>query len=383
MSKVHGKGAVVKIDDLGGTIGDISSAIIGSKHSPNVDHPNTTCFGARGVRREVIGLTDGDVIPINGFYTRVAGTKVHGKGAAALMDQYDMSAFFKGINLKNNITLDDTNTFGQAYKARDVPGLLDASADCQGFYDPAANASWPMIRASLAAASVIFSFAPEGWAIGNLVEMGKGVFTGTDVPLDVDKVVPVSAKTMADDGWDLGVCLHALASEAVATNSASVDETAGTANGGVGHLHVTAFVSGTATVKIQHSTDNSVWNDLITFTAVTSVTKERIELAAGTTVNRYVRVITSGTFSITFTAAFGRRSYTYGTVGTYRHFRGLLGQATSATYMLGPSGSTTGLERITGESRLRSIDLSLNNEQVVTFSGELICTGTVTYDTWP
>lgn len=383
MSKVHGKGAVVKIDDISGALGDISSAIIASKHAPKVDRPNTTCFGARGVRREVIGLTDGDVIPINGFYTRVAGTKVHGKGAAALMDQYDMSPHFKGVTVRNNIGLDDTNTFGQSAKARDVPGLLDADADCQGFYDPAANGSWPVVRASLAATSVIFSLAPEGWAIGNLVEMGKGVFEGADVSLDVDKVVPISAKAMADDGWDLGVCLHALASEAAATNSASVDETAATANGGVGHLHVTAFVSGTATVKIQHSVDNSVWVDLITFTAVTGVTKERIELAAGSAVNRYVRVITTGTFSITFTATFGRRSYTYGAVGTYRHFRGLLGLAASTSYQLGPSGSTAAMERITGESRLRSLELSMSNEEVVKFSGELLCTGAVTYDVWP
>jgi hypothetical protein len=65
-------------------------------------------------------------------------------------------------------------------------------------------------------------------------------------------------------------------------------------------------------------------------------------------VNRYVRVRTTGTFSITFTAAFARRSYTYGVVGTYRHFRGLLGLAASTTYQLGPSGSVASSERITG-----------------------------------
>jgi len=58
---------------------------------------------------------------------------------------------------------------------------------------------------------------------------------------------------------------------------------------------------------VQHSTDNSSWSDLCTFTAVSVVGSE---ILTGTgTVNRYVRYIISaftGT-SVTFAVAFARR----------------------------------------------------------------------------
>lgn len=380
MAKVHGKGTVVKLDDLSGALATISSAIVSSKFSPKVDRPNTTCFGARGARRELIGLVDNDVVPINGFYQRVAGTKVHGKGAAVLFDGINMAPFFKGVTVRNMVALDPTTCFGALSVERDLAGLQDADADCNGFYDPAVNGSWATIKAALAAASVIFSLAPEGWAIGNLVEMGKGTFEDMDVSFDVDKPTPITAKASADDAWDLGVCLHGLTNESAAANYTGVDETAATTNGGTGHLHCTSFTSGSCTVKIQHSTDDITYVDLIAFTALSAVGAQRVELAAGTTVNRYVRAQSAGTFNLTFVVTFARLGYAYGAAGTYRHFRGLIARSATSSLQIGPSGSATGAERINAEVRLRQIELSCNNEEVVKFGGELLVTGAVTHD---
>lgn len=387
MSKVHGKGTVLKVDDLGGSLVDISSIAKSSKHSVKVDKPTTTTFGSRGVRREVVGLIDGDVIPIGGFYQRVAGTKVHGKSAAVIVDEYNLTPFLKTANVSNSIGLDDTNTFTDLAKERDVPGLLEAKADFGGFYDPDASASWPVLRGLVNAGAAIVTVIPEGAstlaAIGNLCEMGKGQFSMADVPVDVDKVTPISASAEADDGWDLGVVLHPHTAEVAAVNSPSVDETAATAEGGVGHLHVTSAPGASVTVKIQHSTDNSVWNDLITFTAITTVTKERIELGPAVAVNRYVRAILTGTpTSITYVVAFSRRGYVYGAAGTYRHIRGLIGRSASSTFELAPSGTASGKERITGEARMRSVELAVDAEGIVTTNGELLVTGAPTYNTY-
>ena len=70
--------------------------------------------------------------------------------------------------------------------------------------------------------------------------------------------------------------------------------------------------NGTVTMKIQHSTDNSTFVDLVTFTVVgsTTTTQERIVVAAGTTVNRYLRAqstVAGTTGSITPIVAFARR----------------------------------------------------------------------------
>lgn len=388
MAKVHGKGAVLKLDDIGGALVDISSSAQSTKYGPKQDKPVTTTFGSRGVRREVVGLGDGDVIPVSAFFQRTAGTKVHGKSAGIYADEYDLSPFFKSINISNSIGLDDTNTFGDLFKERDVPGLFESSADFSGFYDPATGASWARARTHLAGGAALVTVVPEGAAVagqvGALVELGKGQFSMTDVSLDVDKVTPLAAKCDQDDAWDLGVLLHANTAETGAANAAGVNETVATALGGVAHLHVTAWTGTTAVLKVQDSVDNSVWTDLITFATVTGLTKERVELGAAAAVKQYVRasVFSATITSMSFVMAFARRGYTYGAAGTYRHFRGLMGLAASSTFQLGPSGSAVSAERITGECRMRSLQLSVDAEQVIKADGELIVTGAPTYDTF-
>lgn len=89
-----------------------------------------------------------------------------------------------------------------------------------------------------------------------------------------------------------------------ATNGASVDfGTGSTAFGLQAYLHVTAFTGTSATVKLQESSDDGAgdaWADVTggAFTAVTAAPGwQRIETARDQTVERYLRVVTTGTFS--------------------------------------------------------------------------------------
>lgn len=90
-----------------------------------------------------------------------------------------------------------------------------------------------------------------------------------------------------------------------ATPGASVDNGAATTNGAVAHLHVLSKsgTSPTVTWKVQHSADDSMWVDLMTFTAATDKTSQR--LAVTGTVNRYLRAsrIAGGSNSPSFEAA--------------------------------------------------------------------------------
>ncbi len=84
-----------------------------------------------------------------------------------------------------------------------------------------------------------------------------------------------------------------------------------TVNGGVGYQAISAYASMTGVIgKIQHSPDNSSWADLSpSFTNVTAgPVAERIVVAAGTTVNRYLRHVgtVTGAGSITPFAVFKR-----------------------------------------------------------------------------
>lgn len=110
---------------------------------------------------------------------------------------------------------------------------------------------------------------------------------------------------------DIGSVLEDVAAVTTTTTGTARDLTAASANGGVAHLHVTAFSGLTSnTVTIEHSVDGSTsWATLATFTAATGVTSQRVEVAAGTTVRRYLRVVDTvvGTGSCTRTVAFARR----------------------------------------------------------------------------
>jgi hypothetical protein len=71
-----------------------------------------------------------------------------------------------------------------------------------------------------------------------------------------------------------------------------------TAFGAAGALHVISIGSGTATVKIQTSTNRTAWTDLITFTNVTAAGYEYKRTVSHTaTVSRYLRCYVTNVFT--------------------------------------------------------------------------------------
>ncbi|MBT2508804.1 hypothetical protein J7I98_23540 [Streptomyces sp. ISL-98] len=81
----------------------------------------------------------------------------------------------------------------------------------------------------------------------------------------------------------------------------AVDGGASSAFGLQAYLHVFSFTGTSCTVKLQESSDNGAdaYVDVVggAFTAATGVTSQRIATAAGLTVERYLKVVTTGTFS--------------------------------------------------------------------------------------
>lgn len=93
--------------------------------------------------------------------------------------------------------------------------------------------------------------------------------------------------------------------DTAATNGSSVDLTAafGTPSFGAQfYLHVFAFTGTSVTVKIQSSSDNAVGDPFAdvtgaAFTAATGITSQRIATSSTLAIERYLRVVTTGTFS--------------------------------------------------------------------------------------
>lgn len=113
----------------------------------------------------------------------------------------------------------------------------------------------------------------------------------------------VSAQSNAYGG-DWGTQMTAgKRTDTTATNGSSVDFLAATAFGFQAYLQVFSFTGTSVTVTIEESSDNGVgdaWAAVTggAFTAATGRTTERIQSSSATlAVERYLRVVTSGTFS--------------------------------------------------------------------------------------
>ena len=238
---------------------------------------------------------------------------IHGKSAQILHGAYNLSSFLNDASASADVEVAETTAFGSSAKTY-IVGLKDGTVSASGMFDGAASATDEVLSASIGSDTLApVTIGYDGTTLGNRVTILKAKTTSYEVSTPVGDVVAVSYSAQADGGLDQGVSLAALTSVSATTTGSSHDNSASSANGGVAQLHVTANSrSANATIKIQHSADNSTFADLATFTVVatTVTTSERVIVASGTTVNRYLRAVNtlaSGTGSITYQVSFARR----------------------------------------------------------------------------
>lgn len=215
----------------------------------------------------------------------------HGSNARAYFSGYDLSPYLKEISVDEETEKHDSTVLANNGDKTWAIGLRDASAEASGLYDDTLAVGIDAIMAGARRQpSQQLVYLPSGDAVGSYGEVLSGFdtkYSRKSVITDLNKV-DLSLQG-SGRGMDIIQSLHQLTSEGSSSNGSAVDNSAGTSAGGVGVIQTTALTAGSFTCKIQHSTDNSTWVDLITFTALAANTCERIEVAG--TVNRYVRSI--------------------------------------------------------------------------------------------
>lgn len=238
-------------------------------------------------------------------------SKVHGKNAKVYYAQFDHSNQYRNAEADGDAGLSDVTCFGDG-GMKTIPGLADGAITLEGLFDGDANSVEEELNDDFQAATgKVLTVAWEGSTdVGKRCALLEAREATVSVVAPISDVVQTIAEFHAEAGIDHGVGLHALAAETGSANGSSHDNAVSTAFGAVGHLHVTAIAGAapSVVVKIQHSTDDSVWVDLITFSAATAATSERIAVTG--TVNRYVRaIVTFGgtTTSVTFAVAVSRK----------------------------------------------------------------------------
>lgn len=235
-------------------------------------------------------------------------TFASGVDTLLLINGFDLTAYFKNSNAAGTADTYDTTTYGKRSKVY-IPGLVDATMTAEGLFDIAVAGPDTILAAALAAAtSPIWTRFPFGDTRGYRGTGIQGVENRYEITAPHDGVVAVTAAVQSAVGPEGIISLHALAADASGTtNGTSLDNAAATTNGGVAYLQVTAEAATTATIKVQHSADNSAWVDLVTFVAVTAANNYQ-RIAVTGTVNRYLRyTVTATAGTITHQTAFGRK----------------------------------------------------------------------------
>lgn len=240
-----------------------------------------------------------------------------GLNASVLFDGYDLSRYFKEAAPGTDIELLDCTTFQPPGGDKEyITGFEDGKLSLDGYFqsDDVDEAAVDDVLNSVIGSETrqVITVSPENAdTLGNRCFVIDADTVSYKVSSPVSNLVMSSAEIQSSSGLGYGFILQALAALTTTGNGSSLDNSASSANGGAGHLHVTA-VSGTSPTldaKIQHSTDDSVWVDLITFAQKTAIGAERVEVTG--TVNRYLRAIRTigGSSTPTFTVAIAFARY--------------------------------------------------------------------------
>lgn len=193
-----------------------------------------------------------------------------------------------------------------------IPGQSDSTFNLDVIFDTDTTAGGlaSSVGSWKAGAAQPLSFGPNGWTALSEVQMMYALQSGFTVSSSKSTTVDGHVSAQGTAVFSMGYSLEDLAAITQDTTGTARDLTASSTSGGIAHLHVTAFSGLTSDViTIEHSVDGSTsWATLVTFATVTGTTSERVVVASGTTIRRYLRVVddVTGTGSITRQVSFSR-----------------------------------------------------------------------------
>lgn len=191
-----------------------------------------------------------------------------------------------------------------------IGGQRDGTLEFTAFFNPATDRAHPRLKL-LPTTDQIASYL-RGTALGGQAASIVAKQLNYDGTRGEDGSLTFKVNAVGNGyGLDWGRSLTAgKRTDTTPTNGASIDHTdASTAFGWQAFLHVFAFTGTSVTVTLQDSADDAAFANLAggAFTAASGVTSERLEGGRTATVRRYLRAITSGTFSnAVFAVVFSR-----------------------------------------------------------------------------
>lgn len=230
--------------------------------------------------------------------------KSSGLGDNCYVGGYDLSGDIGSLSkIGGGPAALDVTSINQSAHDR-VGGHRDAGIDFTAWWNDAAGAMFPALS-PLTTADVIVSYF-RGTTQGNAAASMVAKQVNFDPTRGQDGSLSVSVNALGNAyGLEWGRMLTAgVRADTTATNgTAYLDPGGATTTFGLqAYLHVFAFTGTSVTVKLQESSDNAgdAYADVVGggFTAATAIGAQRIATATGLSVEKYLRVVTTGTFTV-------------------------------------------------------------------------------------
>lgn len=235
---------------------------------------------------------------------------IAGKNGILYIAGYDISGKVNKYNATPNRPLKDVTCLQDTGHKR-MPVIHDDSFSFDGFYDAASGSIAEIMETLRTQTTVAIVTLGAGLAQESTVFGGNGAFQEDySITIPVTDMMRLTGKFKVSGLLRAGYILQAKAAKTSNDNGDGVDDGAASSAGAEANLHVFACTVPDLVIKVQDDDNDSFSspNDLMTFTTVTGQTSER-KTASGS-VQRYVRVTWSGTWtgdkSVTFAVGFSR-----------------------------------------------------------------------------
>jgi hypothetical protein len=229
--------------------------------------------------------------------------KKSGLGQNLYVDGFNVSGDALSWELSHENELLETTGIDKSAYERTL-GLRGGTANVTSWFNDATGQQFDAFKTPVAANGKLITVT-TGTTLGDAAFAGiahQGTFAGNRGD-DGTFTFEVEASVRNGVPFEWGVQGTAgVRTDTAATNGTGIDHGASTSFGLAAYLQVFSFTGTSCTVTIQESSDDAATDAYAAvtggaFTAATGRTTQRIQTATNQTVERYLRVVTTGTFS--------------------------------------------------------------------------------------
>ncbi len=232
----------------------------------------------------------------------MSAVKTSGLGDMFLVDGFDLSGDTQSLTrVGGGPAVIDQTDITQSGHAR-AGTLLGGEINWVSFFDKTTTVGAHLVLSNPPTTDRYVSYLHQPIAIGSAIASHKAKQIGYDPTRGADASLTVaiaSQSTAVPLEWGQALQVG-IRTDTGATNGTGLDFGAtSTLFGCQAYLHSLALTGTSCTVKLQDSADNATFADITgaAFTAFTGRGAQRIATATNATVRRYVRAVTTGTFT--------------------------------------------------------------------------------------